>query len=208
LPTLVGFLEHMSQSARRVTMITAPGRCSRGMTFAAALLLVSLGIVAFTGDREAREIHPNGAAGAPALEKIAAAGAERIDRLKVAWGFGFDLWSKQVWIYSYDRDPAEQEEVMDAEWAVVEFEGDRAVLTLKDRKLQYGIPDRRDREATEDSSLASVEFEAGYGVTLGLTSGERVKYDKAFFQVAPTLGTVLARECTPTGPLWEKYYER
>ena len=71
-----------------------------------------------------------------------------------------------------------------------------------------GIPDRRDHNVTEESSLVSVEFRARDGVTLNLADGEKVKHNKAFFQVAPVLDTVLARECDLTGPLWEKYYKR
>ena len=181
LPALVGFLENVPQSTRRITMIAGSAKRSGGMTFGAALLLLLLGTVAFTGARETREAEVNEGTSIPALERMDAVRPQRLEQLEVAWGLGFDSWNKQVRVFS--DTPGEPEEVIEAEWALAEFEGDRAILTLKDRTLRYGIPDRRDHNATENSSLVSVEFIAGDGVTLNLADGGKVKHSKAFFQV-------------------------
>ena len=116
---------------------------------------------------------------------------------------GFNMWEAQLHIAVSGKP----EEFIKAEWAVLKLEGDRAILTLKDRDLQFRLPGYGDQKATEEASIARIEFSGGQKLTLNFHNGKKEQLPRAFIQVMPKLDVIVVREFRGSDtPIWEKFY--
>jgi len=148
----------------------------------------------------------SGSDGAREARGIRSAGSgSSVERRGPIWGIGFNMHQAQLHIYAPGRD----EEIIQTQSALFSFEDDGStILTLDDRKLQFP-PGQGLQAATEEASIASVEFSNGRESTLHLSNGRKETYAAAFIIVAPARDVVTVREYRGSRtPLWEKSYKR
>jgi len=118
---------------------------------------------------------------------------------------GFNMWQGQVMVST----PGNANEIINADWSLLTFEGDRTILTLQDRRLEFSIETVTDREATEDLVIASVEFTSGQELTINFPSGRKEQLPRGFIQFLPELDLIAVREYKGSDdPIWEKLYRR
>jgi len=128
-----------------------------------------------------------------------------VEQRGTVWALSFSAGQNRVQIYA-DGEP---EEIIETEWALLSIESDRAILTLKDRQLRFGIMGTSDLQVTEDLSIVSVELRGGQDITLNFANGTKERHPMTVIKIDPRLNTVQVKEYKGSStPNWEKVYKR
>jgi len=101
-------------------------------------------------------------------------------------------------------DGASPEEIA-IDWARVDFEEGKAVLSLKDRKLRFDMRPGTKQGPPEAKPVAAIEF-VGQLVFLHSSDGTKERLPKVFIQVLPSQKLLWVREPKGGDSLWEKWY--
>ena len=118
----------------------------------------------------------------------------------------YNYWDSKVNIYR----TGQPEESVRTTLAILRLEGGRAVLSLDDRRMLFTIGTGMSQEATEESSLASIEFKGiPRNVTLKFRGGgkEKLWAPKGIIQVQfnPGLDLIKIRK-QHDGLRWERSF--
>jgi len=115
--------------------------------------------------------------------------------------FGFNCWEPKLMI---GLEGGAKEEIA-VDWAYINFEKDRAILSLRDRKLQFDMKPGTKQGPPEPLPLASIEY-LGQEVVVHSRYGTKESLPKGWVQVLPSQKLLWIRELKGDDAVWEKWY--